>query len=260
MNISFIIPFHTARFDNLLQTLRFLLINQHDVVLNSELVTVCQDSIEFLANDQTKELCKLSDDFKIKKHFNMEENEMILAKMINVGVRNCSLNKVVVLESDRILPKDYFKNIEKEIKPKTCITCKCMKKLTKTANDEEITNESFEYKDEYRSEENHIGLRNMWSGNTAFWRDDFFEADMMDEGYIGYGWADSDMTNKMNEIGVKSTFRPEIELHLWHPSQTYGKTNQKRLFINNGIRYCKKWNAEYPDWFKEEIENNRKLM
>jgi hypothetical protein len=95
---------------------------------------------------------------------------------------------------------------------------------------------------------------------AVFWRDDFFEADLMDEGYIGYGWADSDMTNKMNEIGVKSIFRHETELHLWHPSQTYGKTNQKRLFINNGIRYCRKWGIEYPDWFKEEIENHRKLM
>jgi len=260
MNISFIIPFHTARFDNLLQTLRFLTKNHNETIKGSELVTVCQDSIEFLANNQTKELSDLSNEFKVNKHFNMEESEMILAKMINVGVRNCSLNKVIVLESDRILPKDYFKNVENEIKPKTCITCKCMKKLTKNANDEEITNESFEYKDEYRSEENHIGLRNMWSGNTAFWRDDFFEADMMDEGYVGYGWADSDMTNKMKEIGVKSIFQDEIELHLWHPSQTYGKTNQKRLFINNGIRYCRKWGIEYPDWFKEEIENHRKLM
>lgn len=258
--LSFIIPFHTARFENLLQTLRFLVVNQKEIILNSELVTVCQDSIEFLVNNQTKELSDLSGEFKVNKHFNMEENEMILAKMINVGVRNCSLNKVIVLESDRILPKDYFKNVENEIKPKICITCKYMKKLTKTANDEEITNESFEYNDEFRSKENHIGVRNMWSGNTAFWRDDFFEADMMDEGYIGYGWADSDMTNKMNEIGVKSIFRDEIELHLWHPSQTYGKTNQKKLFINNGIRYCRKWNIEYPDWFKEEIENNRKLM
>lgn len=258
--LSFVIPFHTARFDNLLQTLRFLIENHYEVVSRSELITVCQDTIEFRENDQTKELFQLSQSFKIKKHFDMEESEMILARMINCGVRNCLSDKVVVLESDRILPKNYFEIIEQELKPKISITCRDMKKLKSQVSDDEIRQEQFEYNDENRSESNHIGVRNMWSGNTAFWKNDFFEADLMDEGYVGYGWADSDMTNKMNEIGVKSVFRPETELHLWHPSQTYGKTNQKRLFINNGIRYCKKWNAEYPDWFKEEIENNRKLM
>lgn len=257
--LSFIIPFHTARFDNLLQTLRFLERFHLDTIQKSEIVTVCQDIIEFRADLENK-LSESSSNFKIKKHFDLEENEMTLAKMINMGVRNCSFERIVILESDRILPSGYFKNIAQEIKPKISITCTHMKKLKKSVSDEEIQDSSFEYNDEYRSEENHIGLRNMWSGNTAFWRDDFFEAEMMDEGYVGYGWADSDMTNKMKEIGVKSVFRPEIELHLWHPSQTYGKMNQKRLFLRNGLRFCKKWAVEYPDWFKQELEEHSSIL
>ena len=257
---SLIIPFHTARFDNLLQTLRFLIANHHEAVRVSELVVVCQDSVEFKQEASMVEMSNLCEQFKMFKQFNMEEEEMILARMINVGIRNCCCDKVVVLESDRILPKGYFELVAQELKPKMSITCKHMKKLTKTASDDQIKNNEFEYNDEYRSEENHIGVRNMWSGNTAFWRDDFFEADMMDEGYIGYGWADSDMTNKMKEIGVKSIFRPETEIHLWHPPQTYGKTNQKRLFLKNGLRYCRKWNVEHPDWFKQELEEHSSVL
>lgn len=258
MKISFVTCFHASRFDNLLQTLKFLIQNHKNVIKESEVVTICQNSVEFENNGLLVEFKKLTQSFQSQKHFNLELDEMKLAYMTNFGVSHASCQKVIVLESDRILPAGYFEQVFNELKPKLCITCRNMKKLTKPATDEEIGSNTFQYNNEHRSEENQIGTRNMWSGNTAFWRDDFFEADMMDEGYIGYGWADSDMTNKMNEIGVKNIFRDEIELHLWHEPLTYGKTDQKALFIQNGIRYCRKWNIEYPDWFKEEINQYKK--
>ena len=258
MKISFIIPFHTARFENLLQTLNFLMKDHKNLIEESELITVFQNSIYF--ESKTLEFYFNAHKFKNLKHFNMEEEEMILAKMVNCGVRNATSNIVIVLESDRILPAGYFEQVFEQLKPNVSITCRNMKKLKSPATNEQIKNNEFEYNEEHRSEENNIGVRNMWSGNTAFWKQDFLDAEMMDEGYVGYGWADSDMTNKMKEIGVKNIFRDEIELHLWHPPQTYGKSDQKALFIQNGIRYCRKWRIEYPDWFKEEIFKHRKIM
>lgn len=257
---SFIICFHTARFDNLLQTLKFLSNYHKDTLIRSELVTVCQNSIEFENNNLLTEFKNLTQSFQTHKHFDLEIDEMKLAYMTNFGVSHASSQKICVLESDRILPAGYFEQVFEQLKPKVSITCRKMKKFKAPATDEQITNNEFEYNDEHRSEENNIGVRNMWSGNTAFWKQDFLEAEMMDEGYVGYGWADSDMTNKMNEVGVKNIFRDEIELHLWHPPQTYGKSDQKALFIQNGIRYCRKWGIEYPDWFKEEIAKHRKIM
>lgn len=261
---SFIICFHTARFDNLLQTLRFLNSNHNNVIKESELVTVCQNSVELYKDYKNKtlnEFEKLSSCFNKNKHFDLEIEEMKLAYMTNFGVSNTETDRLVLLESDRILPADYFDKVLNQLGPKKCITCKNMKKLTKPVTDEEIVNNQFEYKDEDRSEENLIGQRNMWSGNTAFWKKDFFDAEQMDEGYVGYGWADSDTTQKMNEIRVQNIFMDDIELHLWHEPLTYGKLDQKELFIQNGIRYCKKWNKDYPDWFKKEIlEFNRKKL
>jgi hypothetical protein len=260
MHATFVICFHTNRMSNLLQTLRLLDCYHPDVVKECELITICQNSIEFEKQDILNEFEKLTHNFHSAEHCDLDIDEMELSGMTNRGVCKSKFDKVIVLESDRILPSGYFASVIEQIGPKISITCKNMKKLKTEVSDDDIINNNFEYRDEHRSETNELGLRNMWSGNTAFWKKDFFDADKMDEGYVGYGWADCDMTNKMNEIGVKNIFREEIELHLWHPSQTYGKVNPKKLFIQNGIRFCKKWNAAYPEWFKQEIEQHHKIF
>jgi hypothetical protein len=259
MRATFVTCFHTNRMSNLLQTLRFLSYNHSEVIKDCELITLCQNSIEFEKTAVLNEFERLTNHFKKCEHFDLEIEEMELSGMTNRGVCASRCDKIIVLESDRILPSGYFEATINQIQSKVSITCKNMKKLKSEASDEDIKDNNFEYNDEHRTDTNEIGLRNMWSGNTAFWKKDFFDAEKMDEGYVGYGWADSDMTNKMNEVGVKNIFRDEIELHLWHPSQTYGKMNPKKLFIQNGIRFCKKWNVEYSEWFKQEIEQFYKI-
>ena len=141
------------------------------------------------------------------------------------------------------------------------ITTKNMIKFSRALTDEEIAtgqwklpwNQNASYKEEHRSDTNEVGRRNMWSGNTAFMKSDFEKAGRMDESYKGYGWADSDMTYAMETAGVKSVYRDELEFHLWHPSATYGEGDQKKMFIDNGVRFCKKWDKEQPAWFKREI-------
>lgn len=257
---SFVIGYHTARIDNLLQTLRFLVTDHPEVVSESQLVTVCQNTMKTQPQHILDEFHSLLEKFSQSDHFDMELKEMMLPLVTNHGVDSTKSDKVIILESDRLLPPGYFASVIEEIEPKITITCKNMKKLLKPATDDEIRNDTFEYRDENRTEANQIGVRNMWSGNTAIWKPDFYEAGKMDEAYVGYGWADSDMTNRMEEIGVKSVFRSEIELHLWHPAATYGQADQKKLFIKNGIYFCKKWDVFYPDWLSKDIANYNKVM
>ncbi len=260
MIASFIIGFHTARIDNLIQTLQFLTEDHKDVVQNSELVLICQDTCDTLDKKLSDQLFFLKLHFEKFQIFNLDLPYMQLPLVTNFGVDNCHTDKVIVLESDRILPAGYFKSVIEQIHEGISITCKNMKKLSTPVNNEEIKNNIFQYKDESRTEENQIGIRNMWSGNTAIWKPDYYKAGKMDEAYIGYGWADSDMTNRMQKVDVKSVYRDEIELHLWHPSATYGSGDQKQMFINNGIRYCKQWDIEYPDWFRKEIAQHKKVL
>lgn len=263
MKSTFVICFHTARIHNLLQTLRFLVQDHQEVVNQSQLITVCQNSMDYEPWDYIKEFKDLQSGFLRADHFDMEVDQMKLPVLTNFGVSYADSQKVIVLESDRILPPGYFAKVIDRLEPKVCITCQVTHKLSKPASDEEIRNNNYEFKEDRRDENNQLGMRNMWSGNTAIWKQDYMDVDKMDEGYIGYGWADSDMTRTMSEFGVKSVFLPDIELHLWHPSATYGAGDQKMLFIENGLRFCEKWNIKIPDWLNQEIlehKKNKRLM
>jgi hypothetical protein len=260
MIASFVICFHTARIDNLLQTLRFLIANDREVFENSYLRISCQDNCDSLPAEKLEELEFLREQSHRSAIANFNLPCMQLPYLTNVSVLDAETDKVILLESDRILPPGYFSSILEDLKEGVQITCKNMKKLTSPTSDEQILSGIFDYKDEHRDETNRIGLRNMWSGNTAFWKGDYYKAGQMDESYLGYGWADSDMTNRMAKAGVASVWRPETELHLWHPSATYGEGDQKKMFIDNGLRFCKNWGIALPDWFKEEIAKQKKVM
>lgn len=255
MEASFVIGFHSERLDNLLQTLRFLTQDHSDVVEQSEIITICQDLLPSPKIDEIEMICSKSK----RWHFTqMDLEEMMLPKVTNFGVSCAKTDKIIILESDRILPKSYFARVISILKPKISISTQFMRKLIAPYSDEQIRTGQHEGKQEYRSVTNEIGCRNMWSGNTAIWKSDFMEADMMDENYIGYGWADTDMCNRMKEIGVENFWLDEVEYHLWHPSATYGISDQKELFIRNGIRYCQKWNVPKPEWLLQEIAEHRK--
>lgn len=260
MLATFIIGFHTARMDNLLQCLRFLARDHSEVVRESQLVTVCQNSCLNLPHAQSLQFSNLRKHFKQADHYDLELDCMQLPVVTNYGVDRSQSDKLIILESDRILPAGYFSLVIDQLRPKTCITTTRILKLSKPASDDEILAGHYEFKEDCRSHANELGRRNIWSGNTALCKQDYFECGRMDTAYLGYGWADSDMTNTMHEYGVKSIFREETELHLWHPPATYGSGDQKRMFIDNGIRFCKKWDVSYPDWFKQEIANHRKVL
>lgn len=251
MKASFIIGFHTARKDNLLQLLRFMDSWHQKTISNCELITVCQDKINFEID---------SKNWKFHNHFNMNLQEMNLPLITNFAVKKSQCEKIIVLESDRILPKEYFESTIEELKKGIQITTLKMNKLIRPHEDSEIEENTLEFICDDRSESNELGCKNMWSGNTAFMKEDFFNCGMMDEDYIGYGWADNDMCMKMQKTGIKSIFKHDTEIHLWHPKQTYGVEDQKKMFLNNGIRFCKKWDKPFPDIIRKEILNYRRTI
>lgn len=259
MLASFVIGFHTARIDNLLQTLRFLIKDHPEVVSDSLLILACQDTTTNL-NEHLQEFRSLQSVFAKSLVLDMNLPCMQLPKLTNVAIDLTETDRVIILESDRILPCGYFQSVIEQLGEGVQITCRKMKKLLEPTSDNVIESGTFNCRDEFRDQWNTIGVRNMWSGNTAIWKSDFLKAGRMDETYVGYGWADSDMTNRMEKAGVKSVYRDETELHLWHPSATYGEGDQKHMFIKNGLHYCKTWEVPLPDWFRQEIAQYRKIL
>lgn len=245
MITSFIIRYHTRRLDNLLQTLRFLNLWQNSVISNSEVLLLCQDQCG-----------EIKTNFKKTKNFNMNLSEMSMSKQLNFGVENSESDLIVLLDSDRILPYGYFKNIINHIQPREMISTLKMYKIPHMASDDDIINGEYGRIEEFRSINNKSLTRNIFSGNVLFWKKDFLECGGADEGYLGYGWEDHDLTESMLKTGVKPIFEKQsIELHLYHELKTYGSEDQKKLFINNGIRYCRKWKKPFP---KEIIQDMSK--
>ena len=249
MLASFIIRYYTRRIDNLLQTLRFLELWHSDVISQSEVLLLCQNRCG-----------KIPSGFKQTRNFNMDLPEMSMAPQLNFGVDHAESDLIVLLDSDRILPVGYYRAVFDTIQEKQMVSTLKMNRLTTMTPDRNIINDDYDCYEEWRSTKNDPLTRNIFSGNVTFWKKDFYEAGKADEGYVGYGWEDHDMTQRMESIGVKSIFRKEIELHLHHEPMTYGKQDQKKLFIQNGVRYCRKWRIPYPDTLKEDIQRNMKAI
>lgn len=263
MEATFVICLHTQRIDNLLQTIRFLIDDHLEVVENSALEVLFQDSYGDLNKNNYEELESLREKFEKSCISSYELNQMRLPFLTNEGVKDADTEKIIILESDRILAKGYFAKVLSELKPGVQITCQSIMKCTAAFSDEEIKNGNFTYKWDIRSKTNEIGRKNIWSGNTAICKSDYMRVGMMDEEYNGYGWADSDMTKVTENANIQSVFvsDPKFnEVHLWHPPLTYGVGDQKQLFIDNGLKFCKKWNVEMPDWFRKEIADHNRVI
>ena len=165
--------------DNLLQTLRFLEKYHLEVVRESQLILVCQDSCP-----------EIPTKFKSYKHINLSIKGMHLPYVTNVGVENAESEKLIILESDRVLPKGYFSTIIDRMSPGALYSPRQMVKLKRYVDDETIDAIQLSIdprlaKYEDRSTESEPGRRNAWSGNTAIMKSDYILAGKMDEAYKG---------------------------------------------------------------------------
>ncbi len=201
--ISFVFYFSSKRIDNLEQTLRFLSKNEN--LQDKEIVLVC--------NDYTNK------DFFIPNYkiFNLNLDTYNKPKLCNFGVSKANYEIIALLDSDRILPFRYFENIAKKIRKKQFVSNLFLHKLDRIYNDEEIENKKFEYKFEIKSKKCELRLKNLFSGNTIFFKQDYINSGGMDESFEGYGYADNDMTYNIMSKGSFVSWNREIEVHLHHP-------------------------------------------
>ena len=243
MKASFIIPFPVERLDNVLQTIRFLDFNHSSLIKESELILMCQNRCGHIDSAFSK-----------TSLHNLELPCMQKSKLVNYAVKRAVSDIIVILDSDRILPKDYFLNVISSLEPKTAVTTKSMKWLTSPVNDDDIKNELFQFIDDKRSMNNKILDRNFFSGNVVMFKQDYLDTKGMDEFYKGYGFEDHDMTNILLKHNIELVWRDEEEIHLNHERLTYGTGNQKKMFLNNGLRYCKKWGIQIPAQLQEELD------
>lgn len=231
--LSFVYCFHSKRTENLRQCLRMLFKRESCI---HEVILVCNDKTE-----EKFEGCAL---------YNMNLNNYEKNKMCNFGVSKASSEIIALLDSDRVLPNGYFGEVEKRMSPGLFFSCENMIQLVRPHLDEEIESSELEGNMEERCKGWEPRRKNLFSGNTTFTKQDFFNVGGMDENFAGYGFADNDMTYNVMSKGMKAIWMDGLEIHLHHEKETmegnkmvsfekYRKTSQK-----NFNRFIGKWRLE----------------
>jgi hypothetical protein len=203
--ISFVFYFSSKRLENLHQTLRFLKKREN----------LCKNEVLLICNDEIKEKFDLPN-YKI---INLKLESYHKPKMCNIGVYEASNELVALLDSDRILPHNYFENNAKKIQKKEFLSTTNLIKLIKNYTDDEIENNNFEHMTDEKSKRGTHLFKNLFSGNTLFFKKDYMESGGMDESFVGYGFADNDMSINIISKGYKSKWKSDIELHLHHDAE-----------------------------------------
>ena len=181
------------------------------------------------------------------------------------GVNHCENEKILYLDSDRLLPLDYLEKIEPLIDDGKFVYASNMftlclwpgkgtvdKFLQMTPK--EVREELCDLKDGMIVDDTKLKFpvarhgKNPMSGNTAFTKSTFVSSGGVDPWYSGHGaFADSDYFMQMHKEGAEFVDVEEsIELHFGHTKKDeYGKNlSAKELglsSLDNFIYYCKKW-------------------
>ena len=233
--ISFVFYFSSKRLDNLHQTLRFL--KNRDNLDEHEVILVCNDEI--------------TSNFSIPNYkiINLNLQSYNKPKMCNIGVYEASNRIVALLDSDRILPKNYFKHNSKKLNSKEFISTTNLIKLIKDYSDEEIEQNKFEYFEDTKSKKGEILKKNLFSGNTLFFKQDYLDCGGMDESFIGYGFADNDMTLNVISKGYRAIWLKDLEVHLHHNIEFLyenkiinEEVEFKKVSRANLNKFIEKWN------------------
>lgn len=241
--ISFVYYFHSRRTENLRQALGLLFKRENCI---KEVVLVCNDSTE-----EKFENCAV---------YNMGLSNYEKPKMCNFGVSKTSGKVVALLDSDRVLPSGYFAEVADRMRPGLMFSCERMLNLKRPHTDEEIDSDDIEFDVETRSLGWELRRKNLFSGNTTFMKKDYLSAGGMDERFVGYGFADNDMTYNMLNRGMRAEWMNSDEIHLYHEKKTmergemvgfdrYRHTSQRNL-----CRFLRKWRLN------DHEDYNRKMM
>lgn len=254
MKLSFVIPFHSARIGNLLQTVR-LLAKREAGLHGSELVLVCQDA--------TKPISVPGFD---ARHINLGLNTYHRGRAVNTGVAAAANDIIVILDSDRVLPAGYFTTAAASLRPSTAATAARISELPSFYSDDEIDAQAWEFtKDEARSPTAEPEMKNLFSGNTMMWRADYLRCGGFDEGYIGYGFNDNDMTLTAMRAGVRPVFHDAVELHLYHPKEFFHAGSPVASYGSvmcaiNCMRFMDKWGVKPTDKVADLMGRARKAL
>lgn len=191
------------------------------------------------------------------------KNKFCWGRMWDAGVYSAQHEKIIYLDSDRLLPSSYIQSIADNLKDDmfvytsnhfmmtTEMSLELCKEFLKSKDMRSaITNSSFNGRIKYEPRHGlpyHGPSKNVMSGSTAFTKKTYMRLGGVDHWYCGHGaYADSDFHMHAATHGCEFLDLEILELHYIH-----NKINSKKvvlsqkdlnlLSLHNFIYYCHKW-------------------
>lgn len=185
-------------------------------------------------------------------------------RMWDAGVLTAMNEKIIYLDSDRLLPKNYLELVNEYLKEDLFLytsshflmtqeipVSRCKQILTHTSIDDMLSDEAsigaVRY-DPRHGEPYHGPGKNVMSGSTAFTRKTYLRLGGVDHWYCGHGaFADTDFHYQAASGGCNFLDLNVIELHYPHlklddKSQVVNDQKLWMMSLDNFIYYCSKWN------------------
>lgn len=254
MLASFVILYHPTRLDNLNQCIRFLKKREKNLI-EEEFIFVCQTNYN------------LKKFFKNQINLNLNLKNYHKSFMTNFAVNKSSGKFLILLDSDRILPKNYFFNSIMQSSINSVLSTENLYQLDKTYSDEEIEFKKIKKIPDFRKKNAEGRFKNLFAGNTVISKKAYEKIGGYDESFIGYGFADNDMSRKALNNNLNIIWLSHEELHLFHEKnicwneKIINQETFKIITAINSLNYYKKWNLKIDKNVKvllNIIENNIK--
>lgn len=190
-------------------------------------------------------------------------NGFCWGRMWDAGVYSARYEKIVYLDSDRLMPENYLNIVNEKIDDDVFIftskhflmlealpiqTCKDLLKMPEIETSLIMPNYIGRFKYEVRHQFPFHGPgKNVMSGSVAFNKKTYNKLGGVDHWYCGHGaFADSDFHMQASVAGCNFIDLEIPELHYPHKKIDNNTIlNEKKLYymgLDNFIYYCKKWN------------------
>lgn len=188
------------------------------------------------------------------------EGRFCWGRMWDAGVLSAKNQKIVYLDSDRLLPSKFLKRIHDKIQDDTFVFTSqhfLMQKLISSESCQSFLDEencflkpdfigTLQYDPRFKDPV-HGPAKNVMSGSTGFTKNTYLRLGGVDHWYCGHGaYADSDFHYQASLAGCKFVDLNLTELHYPHAKRddtsaalSYGQL--KLMSLDNFIYYCRKW-------------------
>ncbi len=216
--------------------------------MDQELVLVCQSDCNLVESG-----------FQNQLQIAMKLPTYHKSLMSNTGVKHASGDILVLLDSDRILPRDYFAKAIKKLKKNEIVSTERLYRLSHNYSDTDIDTGNYERFEEFRSKTNEGRRKNLFAGNTVMYRETYLRFGGYDEKFVGYGFSDTDITMNMMSNRLVPIWLKDEEIHLQHDhamclnNTMIHRETFKIITATNALRYCTKWKIGMDAGIKELI-------